>query len=251
MKVIITYPGRNRERLRDLTSSLVETFSTSTKEFSFKPLINGAALNEMKELSSELKSLNPEIVNPFISLEGNIVKVLFHGYENIVDSEKDDCLIVRMDTSEHPIKEIPNLLTYTGNPNFDYFGIYSRQLDEKNASKEEIEANEIIWPQMYLSLTQNKLSLPSTHGFQAFSVRTLKKVLPTARKIIKGVPDGENLIWGMDAAMALAAVVENIEVKLGWYWLDEMRNRSKHKIEEQLKNHFHLLLSARKILFAD
>ena len=255
MKIIVIYPDRfAKHSLGDFGRNLIDYSKTKENiehDFTFMPIVNGGTLSEME---SVVNLLSPAF-HPIISESKGLTQVLLDGYRKLVSLHADHgaihdtSMIVRMDTNEHPIELITALVELSrGN-----LAIYGRKLDGENASVEEINANNFLWPKTYEAFTNERLSLSNTHGFQAFDVKTLENILPVVEKIIFETEAiiGEKLSWGMDAIMALAAVSQRLYSGQFFYYINEMRSRPKEKIDEQFRNHINLLIVARKILFAN
>ncbi|MBP6879338.1 MAG: hypothetical protein KBF62_03145 [Candidatus Pacebacteria bacterium] len=255
MKIIVIYPDRfAKHSLGDFGRNLLDYSKTKENiehDFTFMPIVNGGTLSEME---SVVNLLSPAF-HPIISESKGLTQVLLDGYRKLVSlhadhgAMHDTSMIVRMDTNEHPIDLITTLVELSGGN----LVIYGRKLDKENASAEEIHANNFLWPKIYEAFTNERLRLSNTHGFQAFNMDTLENILPVAEKIISETEEmiGEKLSWGMDAIMALAAVSQRLYSGQFIYHTKEVRNRPKEKIEEQFINHVNLLITARKILFAN
>lgn len=235
----------------EIGEKLLEFQKNSEHEISFLSILNGGEKEEMEKILN----LPTHPFHKTLCEEKGLTHTLLHGYEWVLENNFDkDYVVVRFDPDEHPIDKIEHLAfktynLYDGEPNMS---IFEFALDKTNASDDEIAVNENIFPDMYKTYTNGKLSLSNTHGFQAFAPKTISKILPIAKKIVEFTEEqtGETLMWGMDAIMALSAVYYEYSL-LGYKKTIKpikRRDRPIAKIGKQIENHALLLMMARKIL---
>ena len=241
MKIIVMYPDRmGKHSLGDFGENLLN-FTKNFPEITFQPtpIINGGEVTELRSIYEKVRKIGFDGATTYES-EGGLSSILYRGYDWIEFCEQNpDTIIVRMDTNEHPVSKIIEIATLAQNELC--LSIFERELNEKNASPEEILANNQTFPCLYKAMTNGKVCLSNTHGFQAMSVGTLKKIWPHVRNLIP-----LNNSWGMDAVMALSASVVGVKIIQKSYYLEEKRQRGVEKIEEQLRSHVELLMNARR-----
>lgn len=246
MKIIVMYPDRmGKKSLGVFGKELLQLAEQNPEtEFSFMPIINHGSEETTQPLHEIKKEVTGKGFKNAFTYEGRsgLSGILLRGYD-IFDFElgfKDpETIIVRMDTNEHPVSKIIEIATLAQNESC--LSIFERELNEKNASPEEILANNQTFPCLYKAMTNGKVCLSNTHGFQAMSVGTLKKIWPHVRNLIP-----LNNSWGIDAVMALSASVAGVKIMQKSYYLEEKRDRGVEKIEEQLRSHVELLMNARR-----
>lgn len=235
----------------DMGKKLLEFQKNSKHEIILLSIINGVSGDELGDV---LRSSFGYFERITCARKG-LTHTLLYGYEWIIEKNLDkDYIVVRFDPDEHPIDQIEDIALLTQNINDGKPGmsIYEFHLDKKIASEDEIFVNENIFPNMYETYTNGKLSLTNTHGFQAFAPETISKILPMAKKIVEFTEEYTNeiLMWGMDAIMALSAVYHphHLLVYKKTIRPEKIRDRPIEKISKQIENHARLLMVARKIL---
>lgn len=244
MKIILLYPDLMGEKsLGVFGQELLQLAEQNPEtEFNFMPIINCGGTQPLYEIKKEVTGKGFKNALTYEGKNG-LSRVLLRAYDVFdfeLGFEDPETIIVRMNPNgHHPISKIIEIATLAQKESC--LAIFERELNEKNASPEEILANNQTLPCLYKAMTNGKVCLSNTHGFQAMSVGTLKKIWPHVRNLIP-----LNNSWGMDAVMALSASVAGVKIIQKSYYLEEKRQRGVEKIEEQLQSHVELLMNARR-----
>lgn len=213
------------------------------------PVLNGAPEWELQNAANRIKEASQ--VFPVVEYNGKgLASTLGHGYRSIsyYTLTRDRC-VVRLDTVEHPVEEIPRLAQAAmecsgmaiGDLTFDEHTLRTDSIDEF--------AHRDLFPALFREMTSGRLALSCAHGFQAFAPGRLSKVFHAASIIRRRVElqAGQPLEWGFDAAMALAAVGLDVPVVVCPVQATTVRDRPREKIAVQFQRALQMCLAARQI----
>ncbi len=252
MKILVMFPDYKGQVITGpVGEKLLEFQKNSKHEVSFLSILNGGEKEEMEKI---LNSETPSFQKTFCEKKG-LTHALLHGYTWVMENRlNQEHIVVRFDPDEHPIENIEYIARATNIENYSRptISVWEFKLDKEIASEAEILVNENIFPHMYKTYTDGKVSLTNTHGFQCFAPGTISKILPLAKKIVESTEEytGETLMWGMDAIMILSAAYSTGNLKIAKHKIrpEKIRDRPIAKIGKQIENHALLLMIGRKIL---
>ena len=253
MKILVMFPDYKGQVITGpVGEKLLELQKNSKHEISFLSILNGGEKEEMEKILN--LPTHPFFHKTFCKEKG-LTHALLHGYAWVMENRlNQEHIVVRFDPDEHPIEDIEYIARVTNIQNYGRptISVWEFKLDKEIASEAEILVNENIFPHMYKTYTDGKVSLTNTHGFQCFAPGTISKILPLAKKIVESTEEytGETLMWGMDAIMILSAAYSPDYLRIVKRKIrpEKIRDRPIAKIGKQIENHALLLMIGRKIL---
>lgn len=208
------------------------------------PVLNGINLDELQRVAQEIST----DYEPVVSEGEGVVAVLRDGYRYVLQYYPD-LPVVRLDTDEHPIEKIPDLLACAekargmcvGDLEFSDTTLRSGSVDEF------INLN--LFPHLFRHFTGGKLELSGAYGFQAFAAGALKTIFEAAEKIIKEAAAEANhpLKWGFEAAMILGALSQNVPVVIEKIPAESLRDRPTLKISQQIADTLAVFCAANRL----
>lgn len=175
------------------------------------------------------------------------------GYSKVAD-DYPERIIVRLDTAEHPIVAIPDLIrTATETRGMVIGDLRFDEATMRTGSVDEF-AHLDLFPELYDQTTGGKLKISCAHGFQVFAPGICGRILPLALQIVEKTreKEGKSVAWGFDGAMALGAIAckDIIPVTVFPVQAEKMRDRSREKVASQFSGALKICLAALK-LFPD
>lgn len=250
MKLVVMFPDYRGEGVTgNFARSLEILYGSGGNKLplntTFLAVVNGLSPQELAEIDDRAKELLPDNFGVIVSKGKGVVPVLADGYEHIIKHHAEADVVVRIDTGEHDINYIPVLAKeaiarrgmIVGDLEFGVVNGVPTMIEE---SPEWLVAKE-IWPRILRVASAGLLEgLSNTHGFQAFgSASTIARLLPTARLLVAHSQVHLNgpLRWGFDLAMIMAALLENVPLKIIKVPALQLRNRALDKIFVQLEAH--------------
>ena len=228
LKTVVLYPDLLGEGL--LPGGFADRLlRTDTKVVA---LVNGP---EPRALAPVPRKDVTVVVSPVSGLAAS----LRYGYR--VAAEMGD-VVVRIDTAENPTDHIMNLgaLASTHGGAVGDLRFSSETL--RAGSADELPQLD-VFPTLFRTFTDGRLTLTGMHGFQAWRSDVLLDVLPFAERLWDQAGGFSPLRWAFDAAMALAADTLGMTPVVVHYDAFELRDRERAKISEQFDAVVRVLLS--------
>jgi hypothetical protein len=168
-------------------------------------------------------------VTVVVSPVSGLAPSLRHGYR--AAAELGD-VVVRIDTAENPTERIRELAAVAaahggavGDLRFGAGTLRQGSADEHSQLD--------VFPTMFRRVTDGRLELTGTHGFQAWRSDVLADVLPVAEELWDAAASLGPMRWAFGAAMALAADLVGRTPAVVHYPAFELRDRDRSKIAEQ------------------
>lgn len=207
------------------------------------PILNGLPESTLEGMITDLiqdTTIHP--VAPVVCRATGLRAALTTGYNHILyvlPFPYQDLCVVRLDTAEHDPSYIPFLAAESR----AIRGMVIGDLDFSSGGHLESGTPDefthlLAFPELYWVFTEGKLPLSCAHGYQAFGSRAvLQLVFAVALTIVARVDEetGQQVTWGFDGAMALAATIVDVPVKIHPVPASTDRNRPWEKVRLQLR----------------
>lgn len=141
--------------------------------------------------------------------------------------------VVRLDTAEHDVQLLPEAFARLDRTGMVIFDLVFDE-DTLVAGTPDERLNLVDMPGLLSSATGGRLALSGAHGYMAFTREVLDPSLAVVERALAHV-DG-SVTWGLDTAVALAAVNLGFEFEVIGVKATELRNRPEAKIDTQLRH---------------
>lgn len=245
MKLVVMYPDYKALGIVDFTRRIKEVVPDAI----VVPVVNGLSESEFADAERTwwADCVSDDVLVCAREAQG-LLSTLQAGYSAIAQTYRDTP-IVRLDTAEHPIEEIPRLARAA----MDCGGMAIGDLafDEHTLRKGSVDefAHRDLFPTLFRETTSGRLAISCAHDFQAFAPGRLAGVFHGASLIRRRVElkKVHPIEWGFDAAMALAAVGLDVPVTVCPVQATTLRDRPRAKIAVQFSRALQMCLAARQI----
>ncbi len=205
------------------------------------PILNGLPLAELATIAGKVSGS----CEPVVAADARgLLDTLIAGYVRVL-GQYPLATVVRLDTAEHPVTDIPRLIEVAININGMAIGDLEFEPGTLRSDSIDEFAHLDLFPELYRQTTRGKLSISCAHGYQAFAPGVLRAVLTAAQCIVHRVQQELGPIsWGFDGAMALGAVGIGTPVTVEKVEAQVLRDRPRAKVASQFAGALRMCLAA-------
>jgi len=165
-----------------------------------------------------------------ISTGKGVAAAFVTGYKEVVQCYPD-AIVVRLDTAEHPVDRIPELIEKVKKVGGMVIGDLSFTKETLIPGTFDRFLHLQLFPALYRALTKNQVAVSCAFGFNVFAPGVCGRILDGALAIMEKA--GELLEtpmqWGFDGAMVLSALKEGTSVIVHPVPATTVRNRAVEK----------------------